>query len=191
MGSDKLRLPWHGRPLALHVLDVVASLGGPVTLAVVDRAQLAGLDLPAGVSVVTDESPDLGPIGGLAAGLRTCTADIAFTCGVDLPLLDPTTCRLLVDLLASAPASTVAVIPVVDGELQVLHAAWRRTALPEIDAAIAAGRRALRSLPDALRDVHGPDAVLAPGEEDLRRLGATLASFTNVNTPADLAALTG
>ena len=51
-----------------------------------------------GDTVVTDAVPDIGPLGGLLAGLESATTPYVFACPGDAPLLPPT----LVERLARA-----------------------------------------------------------------------------------------
>jgi molybdopterin-guanine dinucleotide biosynthesis protein A len=108
---------------------------------------------------------------GLAAA-----AGPAFALACDLPLLPPELVTHLVDGLGDAPA----LVPRVQGKLQVLAAAYGAAALGAFDAALAAGETS----------VQGAVATLAARAivVELETLGAfgDERMFLNVNTPDDL-----
>ena len=83
-------------------------------------------------------------------------------------------------LAERALAGARLVVPVHEGEPQLLCAAWSREALPAVRAAIEAGERAVAAMLDRL------DAeLLAPAQ--WRAADSEGRSFVNVNTPEDLA----
>lgn len=187
MGTDKIRLQLNGRPLLACVVDTLLGVLDDVVVCVADHEQLVGIDLPDDVRVAVDDPAGHGPLAGLASGLRAARHDTVFACAADLPLLDAHTVGVLCDLLDQPGRTRLpdAVIPLVDDRLQVLHAAYRRTALAHVEQVLAAGHRALR---DLARELEREGQVLIVDEQALETLGAHRASFTNVNTPADLVA---
>jgi molybdopterin-guanine dinucleotide biosynthesis protein A/rhodanese-related sulfurtransferase len=117
------------------------------------------------VLVVTDDDrPGNGPLGGIATALRRAAHDVVVILACDLPNAHPDGIRSVVDALAD---HDVALPP---GE--PLHAAWRRSALGEVDAAIDRRTLAVKAALDRLRvvEVGGLDA----------------AWLLNVNEPLDL-----
>lgn len=112
-----------------------------------------------------DDQPGNGPLGGIATALRLATQDVVVVLACDMPDVHPDGIRAVVDALVDGV--DVAMPP---GE--PLHAAWRRSARPEVLAAIGRGDLAVRGVLDRLRT-----AVV--GGVDPRWL-------RNVNTPADL-----
>src|SRR5690349_11107736 len=101
MGEDKAWLDWQGQPLLAHTCALLAGcVGGP--LVVVRSTPDQSLPpLPAAARVVDDPEPGLGPLMGIAAGLAAAgrTAEVAFVCATDLPLLHPAFVRRLVAAL--------------------------------------------------------------------------------------------
>jgi molybdopterin-guanine dinucleotide biosynthesis protein A len=71
-----------------------------------------------------------------------------------------------------------AAIPVIEGRLQVLHAAYHRDAATKLQAMIEARQHKLQELVPKLR-------ARMVNEMELRRHDHDLLSFFNVNTPAD------
>jgi molybdopterin-guanine dinucleotide biosynthesis protein A/rhodanese-related sulfurtransferase len=129
---------------------------------IVDVLRAAGADEV--LLIADDDRPGNGPLGGIATALRRAAHDVVVVLACDLPGVHVDGIRLVVDGLGAAD---VALPP---GE--PLHAAWRRSALPAVDAAIDAGTLAVKSALDAL------DVV------DV--LGLDRSWLVNVNEPADL-----
>lgn len=126
---------------------------------------------------VPDRYPGEGPLAGLEAALRAASTPWCLVVACDMPALDPASLRRLWEgvLSDSGPARPLAVVPVVEGRLQPLHALYHRDALPQVEEALAAGRRSLTALVEAL-----PARLL---------VSAAGPSFLNANTPEDLEAL--
>lgn len=120
-----------------------------------------GLNLP--FPVLDDGSTVQAPLAGLVAGLQTASHDLAVVLPVDCPLV---TTELLLEL-ACACARADAAVP----QTGPLPGAYRRTALPELERCLAAGRLSLRHALSALR------TQVVPSDAGL---------LVNVNTPADL-----
>lgn len=176
MQRSKPTLPFAGRSLVEHVAD---RLRRAVPLIVVVRAPgqpepISGPD----VIHATDAIAAGGPLIGLRAGLHALTqrAGRAFVCAVDLPFIAPALVTHLLDLLDDHEV----VMPVTD-HAHPLCAAYRVSVMPAIDRLIAAGERRAQAL------LLATDA-LALDAAQLRTFDADLASFINLNTPADYAA---
>jgi molybdopterin-guanine dinucleotide biosynthesis protein A len=170
MGRDKALLPHGGSPLAVRVAHVLELAGAEAVVAV--GGDLEGLRA-LGLTAIADPRQGQGPLAGIAAALqRVGTADIVAVLACDLPAASPIAVRAVVEALAADPAAHVAV-PVVAGRIQPLHAAWRRSALPAVEAALDAGDGAVRFVLEAL------GATTVPGLDP--------AWFANANHPADLA----
>jgi molybdopterin-guanine dinucleotide biosynthesis protein A len=129
-------------------------------IAVGKTADALGLPFP-----VLDDGVDVrASLAGLVAGLRAASNDVAVMLPVDTPLV---TAALLRELGAACRDAAVTGSGPLPG-------AYRRSALPELEAALAGGRFRLSEAIDALdvAVVHADPALLA-----------------NVNTPEDLAQL--
>jgi molybdopterin-guanine dinucleotide biosynthesis protein A len=111
--------------------------------------------------VLADGCEVTAPIAGVVAGLRAARNDLCVVVPVDLPAL----CEE--DLRALAAACVDAAVP----QTGPLPGAYRRRALPALEAGLALGRLSLR---DALGRLDAPVVELDP------------AHLVNVNTPADL-----
>ncbi len=176
MGSDKATLSWRGVTMLEWTVDQL--VGGFGDLAVVAGANqdMAGLALSAIKRVVRDTEPFEGPVKALRLGLATVHAGVAFVCACDLPFLNAALAVALCEMTAGNDAA----IPMVGGRLQVLHAAYRKSCLPALDAMVNRGERALHKVASA------PNSRII-SEDELRRYDPELLSFFNVNTPEDYA----
>lgn len=171
MGRPKafVRLP--GGPTLLEAaLDALARAGASERLLVAgELAQFAAASLPPGVRLVQDATPHRGPLGGLEAALRLAGRPWTLVVGCDMPALEPDRLRAVV---SAADEAYDAVVPLVEGRLQPLHALYHRRCLPTLQAALRAGALGLTRALTALR----VRALVQPAAP----------SFVNVNSPADL-----
>jgi molybdopterin-guanine dinucleotide biosynthesis protein A len=146
-------------------------------------------DLPEIDTVIRDSRPGAGPLAGMADALRTAGPglDHGFVASCDVPLLRTGLVRRMLDRV-SEPGVAWAV-PLIDGHPQVLVSALRPLLLDEIDAHLAAGRRDPRGLIDRLRSPArtGDAGVRLVPAAELLDVDADLVSFTDVDTPDDLA----
>ena len=118
-----------------------------------------GLELP--FDLLDDGTGVRAPIAGVVAGLRAARHDLTVVIPVDMPLLTPAALHEL-----AAACRDVAMPP--SGPLP---GAYRRTALPELERALADERLALRAA------IAGLDVAIV----DL-----DAAVLVNVNTPDDV-----
>jgi molybdopterin-guanine dinucleotide biosynthesis protein A len=121
-----------------------------------------GLELP--FELLDDGTGVRAPIAGVVAGLRAATHDVAVVIPVDMPRLTREALREL-----AGACRDVAVPPT-----GPLPGAYRRSALPALERALAAGTLSLR---DAIGDL---DVAIVD-------LGASV--LVNVNTPDDVRGL--
>jgi molybdopterin-guanine dinucleotide biosynthesis protein A len=94
-----------------------------------------------GVTQVADALPGAGPLAGIAAGLESARHDLVAVIAVDMPAASP---AVLV-LLAGLWRGEAAVVPVVAGRWEPLHAVWARSAAPGIVACLESGERRVMS----------------------------------------------
>ncbi|HEX8959687.1 MAG TPA: molybdenum cofactor guanylyltransferase, partial [Solirubrobacterales bacterium] len=176
LGQDKalLHLP-DGRSLIAHVVARLAPLVSEVVVVATDGERLG--PLPA--RIVPDVFPDGGALGGIYAGIAAAREEYALVVACDMPLLS---LPLLRHLLALPRDFDVLLPRLADGQAEPLHAVYAKACLEPIRRQLESGRRRIISF---LGDVR----VRYVEEAELRRLDPELRSFFNVNTPADLAAL--
>jgi molybdopterin-guanine dinucleotide biosynthesis protein A len=176
MGRNKALLPLPSNTAETFVEHLAALLLAQCSevLLVAQDMQQASLYRDTGLSLVTDEVPEYGPLMGLYSGLRAIQAPHALVVAVDMPFVLPE----IIAFLLSQPLDEHILVPVVDNVPQVLCALYPRSLLSLIEERLQAGRRDPRSLLDS-----APVRFL--DEAQLRTIDPQLRSFTNVNTPEE------
>jgi molybdopterin-guanine dinucleotide biosynthesis protein A len=135
-------------------------------------------DHDARLRVIRDPEPHAGVLPALLAALSAASTPLTLVVACDMPFLNAGLIRYLVELAADADA----IVPVVDGRPEPMHAVYR--AVPcraAIAAALAREQRRMIAFLDDVRTVR-------VGEDTLRQRDPDLWSFFNVNTPEDLEA---
>lgn len=178
MGTDKATLAWRGMTMIEHVVAQLLRGGFAELVVVAGRGRAHAIPGLAGAParVVWDEGEFEGPLKALRLGLSQVGAQVAFACGCDLPFVNARLATVLCDGAATRDAD----IPLVDGRLQVLHAAYNQSCIAALDAMIGWGARKLQDLVPLL------DARIME-EHELRGHDPRLLSFLNVNSPEDYA----
>lgn len=151
MGADKALIEMHGRPLIVHVATRLATVCASVLVAPGARPLP---DLP--WTQVDDRVPGEGPLAGILGGLAVATTELVAVVGVDMPGFRPDVLATLAQRWHDEPA----VVPVIGGRLQPLHAVYAVAALPRLAALFDAGERsptrALKRTGAALREMPEP-----------------------------------
>jgi molybdopterin-guanine dinucleotide biosynthesis protein A len=171
-GVNKALIEIGGRTVIERQLDALRPLGSPIVI-VNNDGSLAGLP---DTLVVPDLEPGAGALMGLYSGLRAVTTPLATATACDMPFVSTALLRELVALASEHDA----VVPIVGGQPEPLHAVYRTTCVTAIEAALAAGRKRLIAFFDAV-------SVRYVTEETLQIWNPDLSSFLNVNRPDDLA----
>jgi len=171
MGQDKAWIELDGEPLIKRVADVLGELADEVIVVANDpRYESLGL------RVVRDRWPQGGALGGIATGIGAATHHAVLVAACDMPFLSVDVWRVLLGHAGEADV----VIPKIGGEYETMHALYTKACVPQMARAIAENRLRVISFFDQVR-------VLAVEEPELRAADPTLRSFTNVNTPEELA----
>lgn len=171
MGTDKAFVPLMGKPLLAHVLDRTASLGQSETILIAnDREKFAAFGLP----VYADVLPNCGALGGIYTALYTAKTPIVIMLACDLPFVSA---PLLRHMLTLTSPDIDAVVPYTADNPEPLYALYHKTCLPTIYEHLQNGQLKASDIFNRVR-VKAVDTT--PFDHD----GAT---FTNINTPDDLA----
>jgi molybdopterin-guanine dinucleotide biosynthesis protein A len=182
MGTAKAGLEWHGSTLLWRTVRILErATGGPVVV-----ARAAGQPLPVlppGTQVVDDPRPGLGPLQGIAAGLRALSgrAEIAFVASTDLPFLHPV---FVSRVLRTVQEEADVRLPVARGFRQPLAAAYRTSLAAVADRLVEAGLVKPAFLFDVC-DVAFLDEAVLRADPHIAALDPDLDSVVNVNEPAD------
>ena len=154
-GSPKALAEIDGVTLAALAWDRLAFCGKRIA---VGKAA-DGLDLP--FPILDDGSDVRAPIAGVIAGLRAAANELCVVLPVDTPRVDLDTLRVLAEACADAAVPQTGPLP----------GAYRKSALPALEAALADGKLSLREAIAGL---------------DVAQLQVDPALLTNINTPDDL-----
>jgi molybdopterin-guanine dinucleotide biosynthesis protein A len=173
MGSDKAFLEVEGVPLIARVHAVLAPLFAEVLIAAGRETPGRG---PFPGRVVYDVVPGLGPLGGIAAGLRASTTPWVFAFACDMPNLDA---RVIERIARERGEGVPVVVPESGGGVESCHALYARAALPLIEAALNEGERAPHRVFKRIGARVIPKAEIAAVDPEFR-------SLANLNTPDDL-----
>ena len=172
MGRDKASLPFGPETLLARVVSRVRPAVSSVWL-VAREGQL----LPPGFTAARDAAEGLGPLAGIAAGLRAVKGTRAFVAACDMPFLRPALVTRLLDLSSAHDAC----VPLIDGIAMTTCAVYHRAVADVADTLVAKRRLRLRFLLDGVNTRYVTVDELAdvdPGFE----------SFRNCNTPESYAA---
>ncbi|MFI1713663.1 NTP transferase domain-containing protein [Streptomyces litmocidini] len=160
-GSDKPGVRVGGRTLLDRVLAACPDAGRTVVVA-------SPRPTARPVHWTREDPPGGGPLAALGAGVRETRADVLLVLSADLPFLDGTAVRRLLDALDATPGAEAALLADADGRDQPLVAAYRRAPLLRELALITDRRGTLEG---------GPLRLLTGGLHLTRVAAEPLASF--------------
>jgi molybdopterin-guanine dinucleotide biosynthesis protein A len=172
MGTPKALLPFDNEPIIVHIVSALRRLFAEIVV-----VAAPGQDLPAmPVTLVRDDVAHQGPVGGICYGLTAAAGDACFVTSCDSAFLNP---RLIGHLVSQISQHDV-VVPHWQGRFQPLHAVYRRSVLPLLEAQLARGE---------LRPIYLFEKVrtLTVDEDEIRRFDPDGSSFFNMNSPEDYA----
>lgn len=174
MGTNKALLEVGGSSMLRRTAALLRPLVDDLFVVADDASGYADLGLP----VYPDLHRGCGSLGGIHAAIAQATHPLVLCAACDMPHIGTGVLELL---LNAAGPDDDALLPRTGGRPEPLLAVYARGALPAIERSIVAGR--LRIV-DALAGLR----VRFVEEDELARADPGLASFVNVNTPAELAA---
>ena len=156
--GDTILLRWVADRLAPEFEEVLVSFAEPEQL-----------EQPIPYRVVFDRKPGAGPMAGVEAGLMAAHRDPVFVIACDMPFVTPDVAALTV----AAARTCDAAVPRIADRAEPACAAYRKSALPIISAALDSGQRRAADIlagldvtwlediePDVVRSVNTPDEFL-------------------------------
>ncbi|MDP2136703.1 MAG: NTP transferase domain-containing protein [Candidatus Didemnitutus sp.] len=170
MGRDKATLDWRGRPLGEHQATTLIAMGAWPLLLSCRRDQPW---TPRGFTRVEDQD-DQGVLGAFVGAFAAAGTPVVTSLAIDVPHVAP---EWLEVLTGRARETGVSVVPVHKGYFEPLVAAWHRSALPDLQAALAAGTSLQLVCTALVADGRLQPHVLSAAE---------VGQLANLNTPADL-----
>ena len=172
MGSPKALLRFDDEPAIVHIVAALRRWFPEVVVVAAPGQELPTMP----VTVVRDEVAYQGPVGGISYGLAAASGEVCFVTSCDSVFLSAS----LISHLVSRISEHDVVIPHWEGRLQPLHAVYRRSVLPLLEAQLARNE---------LRPVYLFDKVrtLRIDDDEIRRFDPEGSSFFNMNTPEEYA----
>ncbi len=171
MPSDKALMPLAGKPLIEHVLQRVEGLGDELLITTNRPEAYAYL----GARLVSDSSPNSGPLRGLQTALRAASGKTVLVVACDMPFVE----RGLLEYMVGMSSDADVIIPRREELYEPLQAVYARRCLPAVESTLGAGEQRVMSF---FREVR----VLAVEGATLDRLDPDGLSFFNINTLEDL-----
>ena len=171
MGRDKAGVLLHGQPLWQRQLATLRAVH-PHELFISGKPD--GPYADAGVEILPDNLPGLGPLAGLEAALRRASHPLVLVLAIDLPAM---TADFLSSLIRHGAASATGGVPREARWFEPLAAVYPRACLPLVEACL---RDADRSMQRFVRLAVEQGFVQVRELEDSER-----ALFNNINQPAD------
>lgn len=170
MGRNKALLPFRGKPLIRHQIDLLSPMFSEILISANDPAPFA----PFPFRVVPDVFAEPCPLSGIHALLQAATAPRVFVVACDLPFLHPGLVRKMLDVAGDFDV----IVPETPDGLEPLHAIYSRACVPAIESAAADARWKVTAFYPGVwvdrLEVDGGDWLM-----DGR------SPFTNANTPDD------
>jgi len=144
MGQDKGLLPIRGIPLFRHIANQLTPLFADCLVVANDAEPYR----EAGLQIVPDERPGMGPLMGILSGLSASRHELNFVTACDIPTMNP---EFITELLNNAEGYD-AVIPVTGEEMyEPLFAVYRKTVIPAIREILDQGGRRIIGLLSRVR----------------------------------------
>ena len=175
LGRDKAVELVGGEPLISRVIGRMSEVANEIVVVVNGSERASQLPLPQNAMVVVDAYPDKGSLGGIFSGLKAGREDWAIVVACDMPFVNV---ALLRHILEQADEYD-AVVPILDGRPEPIHAAYSKACLPAIEKKILADDLKIAGFFDDVR-------VKYVAQDDVDRLDPDHLSFFNINTEQDL-----
>ena len=171
MGADKAFIEIEGVPLWRRQLQVLEQLG-PLELFIAGPAHDEWQET--NCIIIPDAEPNAGPLAGITAALRRCSAPLLLVIAIDLPKM---TGRYLRELLNSCDGDT-GVVPSYGDRKEPLAAVYPTRALPLAELCLASRDLSVqRFAARCVTEGFAVERTIATEERPL---------FLNMNTPDDL-----
>jgi molybdopterin-guanine dinucleotide biosynthesis protein A len=174
MGTDKASLPIGDETMLARTVRLLTNIVLADQIVVVAAADQQVGSIPDAVRVVVDARPNRGPLEGLAAGLRSCQAELNFVTSCDAPLLVPE----FVDRLFARIDDCDCVVPSDQDRQYVLSAVYRRSVLGAVEQMLENDDLRMRRLIEKVN-------CRTIDVEQFRDVDPQLLTLENVNSPED------
>ena len=175
LGYDKVLETVGNTSLLERVIPRVSLLSSEVIIVTANEpTNLDLVDYPK-LRILSDIYPGKGPIGGIYTGLATSTSFYNLVVASDMPFLNQTLLRYMIQLSANFDL----VVPRVGNLVEPLHAVYTKRCLATIEQMIKQDKLSVNQLFHLVRTRY----VEA---EEIERFDPKHLSFFNINTKVDL-----
>ena len=175
LGYNKVLETVSNRSLLQLVVSGVASLGSEVIIVATSKQIVPQSIDYSMLKVVTDIYPGKGPLGGIYTGLTTSTSFYNLVVASDMPFLNQTLLRYMIQLAANFDL----VVPRVGNLVEPLQAVYAKNCLAPIKRMIKQDKLSVSQLFRLVKTRYVET-------EEIERFDPKHLSFFNVNTKADL-----
>jgi molybdopterin-guanine dinucleotide biosynthesis protein A len=170
MGRPKALVPFDGQPLIAHLVRWLKQSFDKLIIVAAPEQELPKLS----ATLVRDDLPYRGPVGGIYYGLRAAGEEFAFVTSCDAPFLNLSLVRFLTTRILHCDV----VVPYWEGRFQPLHAVYRTSVAPLLAEQLERNELRPVSLFERVR-------TLRIHENEIRRFDPDGRSFLNMNSPED------
>ena len=173
MGTDKGMIRWKGKTLAEHAIEIISPLCSEIFIS----ANSDDYD-PLGYSVLNDQYPDCGPIGGILTCMNHSSTDQSIVIPIDMPYVTTEIYRKLMQ-----PEETYDIIVALDHDswYQPLCSIFNRAIIPVMEEQVNSG---VLGIPALIRKVRSKEIRFQLDQEYYNKF-----TFFNINSQADLDAI--
>lgn len=178
MGTNKALLKVDGEPIITRTFRTLTALFEEVIIVTNTPEEYDFLPC----RKVPDIYQDFGSIAGLHSALFHSKTERTFVTACDMPFVNPDIIRYLCDLQQDGGFN--AVIPFSSGGQEPLHAVYTFSCKQILEDAILGNERKILDILERMQ------SRLVPWEE-VQKIGKSMSSFLNVNTPEEFQAING
>ena len=170
-GRDKAMLSVAGQPILERSISVLEQIFEELIIVTNDTRTYNYK----GIKIVKDEIKNIGPLGGIHAGLGYLSGKAGFFVGCDMPFLHNDIIRQQVEHFNRTPCD--ALVPRIGGSIEPLHAVYKTSLKDKINNFVKKS------------DDHSIRSFLKTTNVhffDLQDTASNRQCFRNINTPEDL-----
>jgi molybdopterin-guanine dinucleotide biosynthesis protein A len=165
-GKDKAFTEFKGVPIVVRILRALGPLFDGTIVVTNHPAGYASFNC----RIVPDQYKNIGPLGGLHAGLVASDSEHNFVVACDMPLIAPDLVKHLIGINGYD-----AVVPAINGFPEPLLALYSKVCLTALEEMIRENSYKISRLYDKVNTKFVP-------ENELRNYDRDLLSFSNINT---------
>lgn len=170
-GGDKLNHPYCGKPLIVHVAEVLGRIFSEVAIIADDYTRFEYLSFPC----FEDLEKNVGPLAGIMTALHYAQTPRVLAVAGDMPSLNEEFIRYLVQISADYEVT----VPKYRGEYEPLHAVYAKSCENAISDAVKRGERRIVSFFCEVR-------IREVSEQEIKRFANPEKIFYNINYKDDV-----